>query len=224
MKRMLKGRLALLALCVLLGTVASCATSDGGVGGTGIATVRGNVLDPELVHNLQNVGGNGASAAGIVVRVRDTSVSDETDDLGFFELAGEIAGEITIDFVRDDHPIAATQPVVVPVDAEVTLKDITLLDDVAAPDVIELDNVIATVIAPPRCEPDGSGSFLLRDDGGFTFAVTITVDTVLTDTRGTIACAEVTEESQVKFRGFQENAEVTASDLRVLKLGRPATP
>jgi hypothetical protein len=208
----------------LLGTLTSCATSDGGVGGTGIATVRGNVLDPELEQSFESVAGNGASAAGIMVQVRDTLVSDETDALGYFELSGEIAGEITIDFLRDNHPVAAAEGVLVPVDAEVTLKDIALLDQVAAPEVIEIDNVIATAVAAPLCEADGSGSFLLRDDGGFTFAVAITADTVLTDTRGTITCADVTEDSEVKFRGVQEDGDITASDLRVLKRGRPITP
>lgn len=221
MKRMSRSRQLLLGVCAALLALSACATSDGGVGGTGIATVRGNVLDPELVPvTLQPVGGNGASAAGIVVRVRDTSVTDETDELGYFELSGAIAGEITIDFVRDNHPVAAAERVIVPVDAEITLKDITLLDSVATADVIEIDNVIAIVVAPPICDPDGGGTFMLRDDGGLTFAIDVTPDTVITDTRGELACTDVTEESEVKFRGVQEDGTITASDLRVLKRGR----
>jgi hypothetical protein len=203
--------------------LAGCATSDGGVGGTGIATVRGNVLDPELTPvTLQQVAGNGASAAGITVQVRGTSVTDETDEAGVFELSGAIAGEITIDFMRDNHPVAVTEHVIVPVDAEITLKDIALLDSVAAPEVIEVDNVIATVVDAPICNADGSGSFMLRDEGGLTFAVEVTPETVITDTRGALDCADVTEESEVKFRGVQADGNISASDLRVLKLGRPS--
>lgn len=222
MKRMSKSRQLLVGLCAALGTLSACATSDGGVGGTGIATVRGNVLDPELTSaTLRQVAGNSASAAGIVVRVRDTSVTDETDELGFFELSGAIAGEITIDFVRDNHPVAAAEGLIVPADAEITLNDVTLLDSLAAPESIDVDNVIAILVAAPICNPDDGGSFLLRDDGGLTFAVNVTPDTVIRDTRGAVACGDVTEDSQVKFRGAQESGNITASDVRVLKLGRP---
>lgn len=222
MKPQPMSRRFLSGLSAIVIALAGCATSDGGVGGTGIATVRGNVLDPELlpVSRLQ-VGGLGASAAGIMVQVRGTSVSDETDELGFFELSGAIAGEITIDFVRDNHPVAVAERVIVPVDAEITLKDVALIDTVAAPESIELDNVIAIVTDPPSCNPDDTGSFSLRDDGGLSFTVQVTPDTVITDTRGDIACDEVTEESEVKFRGVQEDGSMIASDLRVLKRGRP---
>lgn len=206
------------ALCIVLLILTGCA-SDGGVGGTGIATIRGNVLDPELT-SLRQVGGAGASAAGIMVRVRNTTVADETDELGFFELSGAIAGEITIDFLRDNHPVAAAEGVIVPVDAEITLKDVTLTDSVAEPEEIELDNVIAIVVAAPVCNEDGSGSFMLRDEGGLTFALALTPATVITDTRGDLTCADVTEESEVKFRGVQESGSIIATDVRVLKLGR----
>lgn len=213
-------RLFTRGLCIALVVLAGCA-SDGGVGGTGIATVRGNVLDPELTSpSLRQVGGLGASAAGIMVRVRNTTVTDETDELGFFELSGAIAGEITIDFVRDNHPVAAAAGVIVPVDAEITLKDVALLDTIATPEEIELDNVIAVVVATPVCNVDGSGSFMLHDEGGLTFTLNVTAETVITDIRGDIACADVTEESEVKFRGVQEDGNLIASDLRVLKLGR----
>ena len=217
MKPMCTSRWLMGGLCAGLLSLAACATSDGG-----IATVRGNVLDPDLVSSGTRIeaAGTGASAAGIIVRVRDTAVTDETDALGFFELSGAIAGEITIEFVRDNHPIAAAERVIVPVDAEVTLKDVTLLDGVAAPEEIELDNVIAVVVETPVCNADGSGSFMLRDDGDLTFLVSVSAETVITDTRGEIACADVTQESQVKFRGIQDAGLVEATDLRVLKRGR----
>lgn len=222
MKTILRPHLHLLLALSVLATLNGCATSDGGVGGTGIATVRGNVLDPEVTATaLQPIGGNGASAAGITVSVRDTAVTDETDEFGFFELSGEIAGEITIDFARDNHPVAAAERVIVPVDAEITLRDVALLDSVAAPEAIEVDNVIATVVATPVCNEDATGSFLLRDEGGLAFAVNVDADTAISDIRGPLTCADVTEQSQIKFRGEQDGGSITATDIRVLKVGRP---
>jgi hypothetical protein len=206
-------------------TLAACA-SDGGVGGTGIATVRGNVIDPELTAVVQDaqLAGLGASAAGITVRVRGTAVADETDAGGFFELSGAIAGEITLEFTRDDRPVATAAPVFVPVDAEVTLKDVALLGDVAQPDVVELDNVIAIVVEPPSCNPDGSGTFRLRDDGELEFAMHVTPDTVITNSRGEIGCADVTERSELKFRGVQEDGTIVATDVRVIRESRRSLP
>ena len=211
---------------LLLGSAGCGGLTDGGVGGTGIATVRGNVLDPDLTAVNRLAAGNdggGASAANITVRVQDTDVSDITDEAGVFELTGAIAGDITLEFSREDRPVAATLRLVVPADAEVTLQNVELVDDTAEPEQILIRTRTVTtgqIVGAAACEGN-EGSFVLRDDEQVEYTVLITAETVIRlESGAALTCEDLSERSRrTQVRGLQDGHEITAEDIRVQSRG-----
>jgi hypothetical protein len=109
-----------LALLLVLTTAAACGGgglgADGGVSGTGVSSVTGNV---------SNVNDAGAEIAGIRVVVEGTDIETVTGTDGSFTLSGEFDGEITLVFERDDGARAQTT-VDVPTGGSVQLEDVTL--------------------------------------------------------------------------------------------------
>jgi hypothetical protein len=84
-----------------------------------------------------------------------------------------------------------------------------LLDSVAAPESIEVDNVVATIIAPV-CNVDETGSFM--QDTAPTFVV-MSTPIRDSDTRGAITCADVTGiPDQIPWRTGREHQR---ADIRV---------
>jgi hypothetical protein len=214
-------RFHVFVLALLLGA-AACATTDGGVGGTGIATVRGNVLDPDLqpLAPPQNADGGAASAAGITVSVRNADVRDVTDEAGTFHLEGFIAGEITLDFAREDRPVTATMRVLVPVESEVIIDNIELLGEVAAPEVIRVENLAGDIVGEASCDDEG-GSFVLRDRGGMDLTILLTPETkILHSTGASLSCADLSENSgTTKVRGSQRDLQIVADEVQVARRG-----
>lgn len=206
-------------LATLLG--AGCAGTDGGVGGTGIATVRGNVLDPDLDRPaLPQADGGGASAAGITVSVRNSELRDVTDEAGTFEIEGWIAGEIILDFTRQDLPVAAAMRVLVPVESEVILDNIELLGQVATPEQIRVENLAGDIVGQARCRAEG-GSFLLRDRGGMEVTVVLTAETkILHSTGAPLTCSHLSGSSgTTKVRGSQRDFQIVADEVQVSRRG-----
>jgi hypothetical protein len=222
-------RRASFVLLVLCLGAAGCASSDGGVGGTGIATVRGNVLDPDLpspTAELKTTDGGAASAANILVRVRNTTVEDLTDDNGDFVLKGMISGDITVEFSRDDRP-QATVEVFVPVNSEIILENVELVDETATPEMIRVENLTGTIVGEASCQEDG-GSFRLRDEGGLEFGVVLTADTQInlaSNPPQPLTCSDLSEDSgETKLRGVQVAGQITAEDVRVQRSGSRPRP
>lgn len=108
-------------VCVL--ALAACGgggggfSSDGGVSGTGISAVTGNVAA---------ITGDPTAVGGILVRVDGEDLTAITDDAGFFTLRGEIEGERTLVFERPDDGLAARVAVQVPAGGTLELADVVL--------------------------------------------------------------------------------------------------
>jgi hypothetical protein len=116
-----RGRIGLLALWLLLpltacGSGGGGFSADGGVSGTGISSVTGNVT---------NVIGTDGNVAGIRVVVQGTDVETVTGEDGSFTLRGDFDGEVTVVFEVDDGRQARTT-VDVPVGGTVDLEDVTV--------------------------------------------------------------------------------------------------
>jgi hypothetical protein len=218
--------LAQAGAALLILALSACAVSDGGVGGTGIATVRGNVLDPAIVAataqnpGIGDTGGSGASAAGFVVQVQDTDIQDVTDEAGVFKLEGLFSGDVTLEFRREDMPEPAMVPLFVPSGSEVTLTNIEILDGTAAPEQIRVERLIGGIVADAVCEGT-NGSFLFQDDSGLEFTVSVDAETAIQRQTSTepLQCSDLKQGSRVKIRGLQSDRRITAREIRVLKSG-----
>jgi hypothetical protein len=113
--------LRLLIACAMLFS-ASCGSgggigSDGGVSGTGIAAVTGNVAE---------VTGTQSDLSGIRVEIAGTDLASETDANGFFALSGEFDGPVTLIFSRAADGLVAQVDVQVPGGGTLQLDDLTL--------------------------------------------------------------------------------------------------
>lgn len=219
--------LALVAIVVALGMFA-CAASDGGVGGTGIATVQGNVVAPVFIgsekRSLLRSERIGVSLAGFVVRVQSTNIEDVTDDNGLFIVEGLFSGDITLEFWRDDLPMVATVPLFVSVGSEVTLTNVEIIDGAAAAEEIRVERLVGDVVGDAICDVE-AGSFGLEDEGGLVFTVAIDADTMIRrqSSGDPLACHDLTPGSWVKIRGLQQDRHIIAVEIRILKFGdRPA--
>ena len=75
-------RLATLVLAGVLG----CAT-DGGVGGTGISTINGNLANGSTAA-VSPPARRQSNHAGVTVRLQGMNIQSVTDDRGWFQLEG----------------------------------------------------------------------------------------------------------------------------------------
>lgn len=91
--------------------------NDGGVSGTGISALTGNVAA---------ITGEPAEVGGILVRVDGADLTAVTDDDGFFTLRGEIEGARTLVFERPDDGLAVRVDVQVPAGGTLELADVVL--------------------------------------------------------------------------------------------------
>ncbi len=92
-------------------------SSDGGVSGTGISALTGNVAA---------ITGDPAEVAGILVRVDGADLAAVTDAAGFFVLRGEIEGALTLVFERPDAGLSVRVEVQVPAGGTLELADVVL--------------------------------------------------------------------------------------------------
>ncbi len=134
-----------------------CAT-DGGVGGTGISTLQGNLVD-------SGSGAASASAAarveGVLVRLQGFPIQTLTGPDGWFRLEGQFSGPLTVEFVAPQEAPTAV-PVFVPAGGEVTLVNVRLDHGLrqARPERIDID-FEAIAITDAVCEP--AGFLMVRD-------------------------------------------------------------
>lgn len=108
---------------VLMLVLAACGgggggfASDGGVSGTGISAVTGNVAA---------ITGDDGVVAGISVTIAGTDLVAETDAGGFFSVSGEFDGPVTLVFARPADGLSVQVDVQVPAGGNLELADIVL--------------------------------------------------------------------------------------------------
>jgi hypothetical protein len=214
----LRAWLAILLLAVLGGTQASCGggggglAADGGVSGTGLSAITGNVS--EITTGSDDL-------AGIRVTIAGTTFTTVTDAAGAFSLTGAFEGPVTLVFERDDGVRAETM-VEVPSDGSVTLEDVTL--DPVAEEATPARRTTAFpgTIARVDC---GAGLLVVRTRGDEAREVTVHLDgAFIHDGDGAaIDCAVLRTGDRVRVQGvLLDDGTVVEADVELLP--PPATP
>ena len=182
------------------------ACADGGVGGTGISSVQGNVMEVEPQQ--------ASALGGIVVREPTTGEEDTTTEAGEFRLVGRFPVEMTLLFFPPSAQEPATVGLTVPHGSELTLENVRVEDVAAVPERIRAVLPPGEVLSDANCEEAG-GSFELDLDG-LIFEVLIDSHTTILAGR---TCADLTGGSLVKVDGVQDGLTITATTIDQIKSG-----
>jgi len=210
---------ALLAL-LLSGMLAACGGggglgADGGVSGSGISSVTGNVTEID--------GANG-DVGGIRVVVQGTDIETVTGDDGSFSLTGDFDGPVTVVFELEDGGRAETM-VEVPDGGNVDLEDITVdpEEEEARPSrqiitfsgvVVEADCDAGTLIVATGDEAPRT-RFAVRLDDAF-----------LHDAAGTaVACTDIGPGDNARVQGeVLDDGSTGNADVEIRRQEPTATP
>lgn len=127
--------LKILTIALALPFFTACGGSSSG--GDDTSVVEGNVSqqvarqlrkNPSYVamlsDELQLLRSAFAAVPGIAVSIRDTGLSSETDDQGFFRIEGAFAGDVILDFALPEATISLS--LTVPAGNRVVLQDISI--------------------------------------------------------------------------------------------------
>ena len=214
-------RFAFLAglIAILAAILPGCAT-DGGVGGTGISVIDGNVASGSAV-GVTAAAQVVPAPAGIIVRLRGTDVETVTGADGGFRLEGDFSGLATVDFIAADH-LANSLQLVVPAGGQVTLVNVRFdtPHQLALADAIQVD-FEAVALANAAC--DGSqGTLQVRDrsDRANVFAVQLTAATKIEadDMPGaTVLCSDIGDGQPLRIRGTDIGDTILAVRVRLLR-------
>jgi hypothetical protein len=182
------------------------ACADGGVGGTGISSVQGNVMEvaPE----------DGSAVGGIVVREPTTGQEDTTTESGQFRLVGRFPVEMTLLFFPPSAHEPALVGLTVPHGSELTLENVHVADATAAPERIRAALPPGNLLSNATCV-GVDGSFELELDG-LVFEVVIDSQTTISAGR---TCADLTGGSVVKVDGVQDGLTIAATTIEKIKSG-----
>jgi len=194
------GRTAIGIGIAFLVSLSACA--DGGVGGTGISTVQGNVLQVEM--------NEPGLLAGVTVREPVTGLEDTTDEDGQFVLVGRFPVEATLLFFPPGVEEPARMDVTVTQGSEVTLKNVHIREQTATPEsiVVSLGGVVS---ADADCEEAG-GSFGLEVDG-LAFIVVLDAETEFVNR----PCTELVTGARIRLKGLQQGLVITAEQIRIVE-------
>lgn len=209
-----RGWLPVLVAAALLG----CAIDDGGVGGTGISVIEGNVANGGAALISVSVA---EDRGGIAVRVRGTPVETLTAADGFFRLEGEFSGFTTLEFVEPDATVNSMD-LDVPAGGDVTLVNVRF-DRVHRLAFSERIDVDFEAIAVEDAQCDGAAGLLRvtdRSGAANPFLLRITASTKLEeDDQPTAApgCTDLTDGRILRVRGTLIESEVVADRIRLLR-------
>ena len=225
----LAGPLWLLA-CVAL---AACGglSSEGGVTGTGISAISGNIVAVR-----EQDAGTDDFTLPFPVRVTIAefpAIEGTTDTEGTFQLGGEFSGAITLQFSNAENgaeigPLALE----VPAGSQTVLENIEITTAAPPParvrpravrqfDVFGHADVI-------ECAADGSATLLLTDDGRSPrqFMIALTAETEIVARNGApLICAAIQPGAALSAEGFLRRGDQTLVALRiVVAAARPPRP
>jgi len=182
--------LAALSLLVAAALLSGCGGfEDGAPVGTGITTrVVGNVVD---------------TTAPVEVSLDEyAAIATRSDADGYFELAGDFSGDVSLRFTTADY--AVVERLAVPLDSALALSDVELSQDgVDVQSTLQLD--FAGRVQRADC---ASGFLTVIDPTTSTTSYRVEIDSDTTITRssdGTVAaCSDITTGTGVIVDGFAE--------------------
>jgi hypothetical protein len=179
--------------------LAGCA-SEGGVTGTGLsASLAGNVSVTDQSGEVE-----------VSIDGRD-DLRAVTDADGNFEIEGEFAGDVTVEFVDSSTgERLGDLPLNVPPGSTTVLEKVVIApgeEEPVRPEIIRQLGVFGRV-ALVECDPSGGGILLLdarqTDGGGAQIMVRLLADTRIGTTEDTLLnCAELSPGNLVEIQGVQ---------------------
>lgn len=225
----LAGSLRLLT-CVAL---AACGglSSEGGVTGTGISAISGNIAavreQDAATHDL-------TLPFPIRVAIAEfPALESTTDAAGVFRLDGEFSGAITLQFSNAENGTEiGALALEVPAGSQTVLENIEITTAAPPPERVQPRAVRqfdvfghADLI---ECNADGSATLLLTDDGRpprqFIIALTATTEIVRRNDAA-LTCADIQPGAPLSVEGFLRRADQTLVALRVVDAAaRPPRP
>lgn len=217
----------LLALAVL----AACgAASEGGVTGTGISAISGNV---SAVRELGALGQDAALPFPIHVAIAEFPALDTTtDEAGAFQLRGAFSGAITLRFSNaDDRGAIGELALEIPLGSQTVLENIEIRTAAPPPERVQPQAVLQFDafgrVDVVECAADGSGVLLLTDQGrpSRQFMASLTADTEIVARNGTpLTCADLRPGAPVSVTGIVRRGDRTIIARRVVVAARPPQP
>lgn len=217
------GRLCLLACVALLG----CASSEGGVTGTGVSAVSGNIV---LVSDQSD------ASVTLPFPVRVTiaeapGIESTTDADGVFQLSGAFSGAITLQFANaiEGVPIGPLT-LEVPVGSQTILENIVIRTtgpeaERVQPQAVRQFDVFGRVDMVD-CDADGTGVVLVTDQGRppRQVLVRLTPDTEIAARDGApLTCGDLRASDTVRVSGLLRRDDGSIIALLIV-VGSPRPP
>jgi hypothetical protein len=219
------GRLLCLLACAAL---VGCA-SEGGVTGTGVSAISGNVV---LVSTQSTSTADAALPFPIRVTIAEfPAISDVTRADGTFQLEGAFSGAVTLQFANAaDGADIGPLPLEVPAGSQTVLENIEIhtaapLADRVRPAAVRQFDVVGRVDVV-ECNADGTGTLLVTDAGPLPrqFMISLTADTDITTAAGApLTCADIPRLGDVRVEGLLQRDDQTIDALTV-RVGRGGAP
>ena len=218
-------RLALLTCALVVG----CASSEGGVTGTGVSAISGNIVS---VTDQRAANDDDTLPFAIRVSIAEVPGIDSTTDAdGTFQLSGEFSGSLTLQFAKaaDGTPIGPLA-LEIPAGSQTVVENIEIHTDAAVaervqPLAVRQFDVVGRVDMI-ECTADAGGVALITDGGRRRrqLLVTLTTDTELVRRDGTpLTCADLVRGSLVLAEGFVRREDQTLVAVAVV-VAPPAPP
>jgi len=216
----------LLACAVFVG----CASSEGGVTGTGISAVSGNVV---MVSDQQAPPSSAALPFAIHVTIDEfPGITGSTDADGTFQLDGAFSGTVTLRFAKDDGTELGPLPLEIPDGSQTVAENIEIhlgdpLPDRVRPQAVRQFDVFGRADLV-ECNADGSGTVLLTDVGlaPRQFMVTLTADTdIAAGSDDSLTCADIVTGGAIEVSGLLRRDDQTLVAVSVaVAARRPPQP
>jgi len=189
-------------LILLLWGITGC-SSEGGVVGSGISSLQGNVIDVQLAVEDDAAAADGEGAGGlegdldtVLVSIDETDLETLTDVDGFFSLDGSFSGAVTVRFRNpDDGELLGTFPLDIAPGATVFLRDVEIRLDLDLDDSVIVSEPLHLNLAGTVSEIDcANGVMLVSGDppGNSQFTLHVTADTELVDSKDNpLSCSDL---------------------------------
>jgi hypothetical protein len=201
----------------LVWSLTGCAgSSEGGVVGSGISTVQGNVIDVELSVDTEG-NGTGEELDPVLVRVEEAELETLTDQEGNFELSGDLAGSVTVSFSDPEtRDTIGSVEVEVPAGSTVFLRDVEVRRDrqpsVVLPAPLQF-NLLGTVVVLD-CT---SALIVVEDESGSRFPLRLRMTTQITNpTGGALTCEQIQIGNQIAVE--EGVVDITNREIDAVKL------